>query len=298
MKINACRAIAVASVLSCVLLGGRGDAQEANPSKDLPFRVRSILVAKCSECHGRSLQRPRAALYLDDLGPLAARRDLVVPYDVEGSYLWHLIRNDDMPAKGAKAGPLSQEEKAIIRAWITAGAPVPPALARQASQPQAAAPQAPPGTVTAAAPALLTRLFGWLGRFHILVIHFPIALLAAAALGEAIAALRSNQSPEPMVRFCVLLGATGALPAVALGWLHADVGGFGAATSGVVGLHRWLGTAGGLWAVSIVWVSERESRRGQRTLLFRILLWSGTLLVAAAAHFGGLLVHGEQFFEW
>ena len=87
--------------------------------------MRSIFVAKCSECHGRGLSRPRAALYLHELGPLAANPEWVVPHEPEKSYLWTLIRDDDMPAKGAKAGPLNAEEKEIIRAWIAAGAPVP-----------------------------------------------------------------------------------------------------------------------------------------------------------------------------
>src|ERR1700692_3807104 len=129
-------------VVACVLtlrLSEASSAEELDP-KDLPSRVRSIFLAKCSECHGRGLSRPRAALYLNELGPLAANREWVVPYEPEKSYLWSLIRDDDMPAKGAKAGPLNGQEKEIIRAWIAAGAPVspssggPPALASSASR--------------------------------------------------------------------------------------------------------------------------------------------------------------------
>src|SRR6266436_9299081 len=105
-------------------LCGASSAGEIDP-KELPSRVRSIFLAKCSECHGRGLSRPKAALYLHELGPLAANREWVVPHEPEKSYLWTLIRDDDMPAKGAKAGPLSAQEKEIIRAWIAAGAPVP-----------------------------------------------------------------------------------------------------------------------------------------------------------------------------
>src|ERR1017187_1004394 len=114
-------------VIACILtvsLCGASSAEELDP-KELPSRVRSIFVAKCSECHGRGLSRPRAALYLHELGPLAANREWVVPHEPEKSYLWTLIRDDDMPAKGAKAGPLNSQEKEIIRAWIAAGAPLP-----------------------------------------------------------------------------------------------------------------------------------------------------------------------------
>src|ERR1700722_17865611 len=114
-------------VVACALmlsLCAASRAQELDP-QELPSRVRSIFVAKCSECHGRGLSRPRAALYLHELGPLAANPEWVVPHEPEKSYLWTLIRDDDMPAKGAKAGPLNAQEKEIVRAWIAAGAPVP-----------------------------------------------------------------------------------------------------------------------------------------------------------------------------
>jgi mono/diheme cytochrome c family protein len=281
-------------VVACVLtlsLGGASIAEELDPT-ELPSRVRSIFLAKCSECHGRGLSRPRAALYLHELGQLAANREWVVPREPEKSYLWALIRDGDMPAKGAKAGPLNAEEKAIIRAWIAAGALVPPA---SASPPQETiAPVVPPPAPVP--PSLTMRLFAWFGRFHLLVIHFPIALLAAAALAEAIAAWQGSWMPPPAVRFCVLLGAVGAMAAVALGWLHADVGGFGSPPT-ILALHRWLGTVAGLFAMAIVLVSERDSRRGQRSMIFRIALWTATCVVAATAHFGGLMVHGSGFFD-
>src|ERR1700678_3951820 len=109
----------VVAFLLALSLGGASSAEETSP-RELQARVRSIFVAKCSECHGRGLSRPRAALYLHELGPVAANREWVVPHEPEKSYLWTLIRDDDMPAKGAKAGPLNAQEKEIIRGWIVA----------------------------------------------------------------------------------------------------------------------------------------------------------------------------------
>jgi mono/diheme cytochrome c family protein len=284
--------------LVCVLtlsLAAVSSAEELDP-QDLSMRVRSIFLAKCSECHGRGLSRPKAALYLHELGPLAANREWVVPHEPEKSYLWTLIRDDDMPAKGAKAGPLNGQEKEIVRAWIAAGAPVPPS---SAGPPQESAGSVSTGTITPGpafvSPSLTTSLLAWFGKFHILVIHFPIALLTAAAIGELMAARRGGWIPDPAVRFCVLLGASSAAGSVALGWIHADVGGRGVA--GILGLHRWLGTITAAWAVGTALVSERDTRRGQRSGLFRALLWSAAFLVAATAHFGGLMVHGNDFFD-
>ena len=289
------------TLLSAIVATATGScsAQEPQPPSDLAARVRSIFLAKCSECHGRSLSRPRAGLYLHDVRQLAANREWVVPHEPEKSYVWTLLRDDDMPAKGAKAGPLNAQEKETVRAWIAAGAPVP---SSQAAPPMPTTVEETPGDSLSAsegAPESWTAQFsGWLGRFHILAIHFPIALFAAAALGEILAARRASAVPDPVVRFCVLLGAASAVVTVALGWLHADAGGHGSATPGMLALHRWLGTAAGVCAALIALASERESRRGHRTLLFRIILCAGAALVAITAHFGGLLVHGRNFFDW
>jgi uncharacterized membrane protein/mono/diheme cytochrome c family protein len=288
----------VTTMLACALLLSFGQraalAGEAAQERDLPAQVRSIFLAKCSECHGRSLSRPRAGLYLHDLGQLAANPEWVVPREPEKSYLWTLLRDDDMPAKGAKAGPLNQQEKEVVRAWIAAGAPVPQSSIVPSS---GAKSDELPGTA-APAPPLPIRLFPWLGRFHVLVIHFPIALLLAAAFGELITVLRGDQAMRPAVRICVLLGATGALAAAALGWLHADVGGHGSAAGGILRLHRWLGTSASLVAVAIALACEWDHRRGRRSLLFRILLFSGAALTALTGHFGGLMVHGHAFLDW
>jgi uncharacterized membrane protein/mono/diheme cytochrome c family protein len=292
-----CAHFLVVVCIATLGLYGRVEAQDSSSTKDLSAKVRSIFLAKCSECHGRSLSRPRAGLYLSELGQVASNREWVVPFEPEKSNLWTLIRDDDIPAKGAKAGPLNAQEKDIVHAWIAAGAPVPPS--RSSSTPLTSPHETEDNFVPASAPASqfpARRVLAWLGRFHILVIHFPIALLATAALVEIIAAWRGNRMPDATVRICVLLGTASSVAAVALGWLHADVGGFGNASGGILTLHRWLGTAVGLWSIGIVLLSERDSRCHHRSPMFRVLLWLGAFLVAITAHFGGLLVHGSSFF--
>jgi uncharacterized membrane protein/mono/diheme cytochrome c family protein len=286
--------------LGCVLaltISGRSQAQDTSTTKDLSAQVRSIFLAKCSECHGRSLSRPRAALYLHELRQVASNPEWVVPHEPEKSYLWTLLRDDDMPAKGAKAGPLNAQEKELVRAWIAAGAMAPEseaAIAPKSSAQDSASVVTPPMPV--ATP--LKRILAWLGKFHVVVVHFPIALLITAALLEIFATWRGWQIPEPTVRYCVLIGAMSAMATVPLGWLDADLGGHGNSTGLLLNVHRWLGTAAGVWSFALVLLSERDSRHKQRTWLFRIHLWVGGLLVSITGHFGGLLVHGESYFDW
>jgi mono/diheme cytochrome c family protein/uncharacterized membrane protein len=275
-----------------------GDHPVPAESPDLASRVSVVFAAQCAECHGPDLKKPRGKLgYLQDLQRLAANRHLVVPFAPEQSELWLLVRDGEMPPAEARAGPLSGEQKEVIYAWIASGA----SSAPPEPSPDAERSPVPSATDTQSqrlgTPAAM-RLLGWLGKFHVLAVHFPIGLLLAAALAELGAACRGSRCPGPAVRFCILLGASGAVAAAVLGWLHANVGGYGAGSPRTLDLHRWFGTLTGVWAVGLVLLSERDVRRQQRSWLFRIALGIGALLVIAAGHFGGIMSHGDDFFNW
>lgn len=259
--------------------------------RDPAAEVRSVFAAKCAGCHGPDLAKPKGRFgYVLDLARVAGNREMVVPSAPDESELWELVRSNEMPPEDSPAGPLTKEQKEVIRAWIAAGAP--PVSANAAD----AIPTPESGRDTTAAPSqsLVRRTLRLLGKFHLLVLHFPIALLFAAAAGEVWFAWRGSPAPAPAVRFCVLFGAAAAVAAAALGWLHAWSGS-GARTPAVLGLHRWLGTTAAVWAVGTALLSEWDERRGTRSHRFRVALFIGALLVGAAAHFGGVLVHGDDF---
>src|SRR6266852_4683112 len=107
----------------------------------------------------------------------------------------------------------------------------------------------------------IEHLLGWLGKFHVVVVHFPIALLVVAAAGELLSWRRGTSYPAPAVRFCVLFAAAGAAAATALGWLHAAFGPYAASSSQALTLHRWTGTAAGVLAIGVVILSEMDARR-------------------------------------
>jgi uncharacterized membrane protein len=250
------------------------------------------------ECHGASLPRPKGKFgYAADLKRVAGNPQLVVPFQPDESKLWELIRDNEMPPEGAKAGPLTGEQKDVIRAWIESGTPT----ALPVPVPQALPSAMPTGT-DVATEALVRpfseHLLGWVGKFHVLVVHFPIALLVVAAAGELWSWWRGFRVPDPAVRFCVLFGAMGAVAGAALGWLHAAFSGYAASSSQALTLHRWIGTVAGVLAVGVALLSEVDARRGVRSPLFRIMLFLCALLVSAAGHLGGTLVYGESYFNW
>jgi uncharacterized membrane protein/mono/diheme cytochrome c family protein len=275
-----------------------GESHTRTGSPDLASQVRTVFAAKCAECHGTEQPRPRGNFgYVTDLQRMAENPALVVPFKPEESMLWDLIRDDEMPPADATEGSLSADEKAIIHAWIEAGASL--SESKQASSLGLPA-AADPGRAATQSPrrSLVERTLRLLGKLHVLVIHFPIALLMVAVFAEVCSVWCRVAVPASLVRFCIRLGAMSAVSAAALGWLHAAFAASGASSPERLAFHRWIGTAAALWATGLVIVCETEARAGVRRRHSRILLVVGALLVGVAAHLGGTLVYGEHYFDW
>jgi uncharacterized membrane protein/mono/diheme cytochrome c family protein len=252
---------------------------------DSAAEVRTVFAARCAACHGPDLAKPKGRFgYVLDLARVAGDREKIIRGAPEESELWELVRRGEMPPEDSPTGPLTADQKETVRAWIAAGASVPAS--------DNAVTVSPPDTTPSGTPDL-TRTLRRLGRLHVVLVHFPIALLIAAAAGEVWSILRGRLTPAPAVHFCVVLGAAGAVVASALGWLDAWAGaGVGQST---LELHRWLGTAAAGWALITAGLSARDEWRCVRSSQFRFALFFGAALVGAAGHFGGILVHGDIF---
>lgn len=139
----------------------------------------------------------------------------------------------------------------------------------------------------------------WVGRFHPMVVHFPIALIMAAALAEALTLLTATARFAFVARFLLWLGAIGAVVAAALGW--ADATGVGQSYSGfsaqLLSYHRWLGTTTAALAVCALLACERAhlaSSRG-RMLGYRVLVLLCIVSVAVTGHLGAALIYGWDY---
>jgi uncharacterized membrane protein len=144
----------------------------------------------------------------------------------------------------------------------------------------------------------LPRLIRWLGNFHSPCVHFPIALLTAAAVAEILRVITGSPSFDPVSRFCVWFGTLSALVAAMLGWF---MSGFRLTDpSWVLTTHRWLGTATAVGSLPVLVLSEWSQRSGcMRTrTCFRVLCFILTAMVAAAGFFGGAVVFGINHYAW
>lgn len=162
---------------------------------------------------------------------------------------------------------------------------------------------------------MLQALFQTLGRAHLLVLHFPIALLLVALLIEAYRLLVPrklptgvapdspqglelkrllSQTPTPSAYACLFFATLSGLAAAGTGWIYAANEFSG---GGDLDWHRWLGTsAAGLAALALaLGMVATLARVPATTNLYRASLALAAATVGWAGHLGGELVHGEGY---
>jgi mono/diheme cytochrome c family protein len=126
MKIYTC----IGSLIGVAFTGITGIAvfaQNAAPAVDnavLAQKAQAILVAHCGKCHGAT---PTAGFSFRNRPGMLAKKHLV-PGDAEHSrlYIRAALSADDPMPPATENNPLKPEEKALLKAWIQAGAPQAP----------------------------------------------------------------------------------------------------------------------------------------------------------------------------
>lgn len=137
----------------------------------------------------------------------------------------------------------------------------------------------------------------YLGRFHVLVIHFPIVLLVLAGVIEVFDWIRPTPGASMLTRLLIGLGAASALVAMLLGMANAIGTSYSGTLSWVFWWHRALGITTAVLATGgWIAVEVRNKRRTTRTNIFaRTLVLLAAVFVAVTGHFGGALVFGWDY---
>jgi uncharacterized membrane protein len=150
----------------------------------------------------------------------------------------------------------------------------------------------------------------FLGRFHSVLVHVPIALLAVMPLLEIGGLFRRWSHLRASAGFVLWLAAFGALFAAFDGWLLARSGGY---LGGLVTRHMWRGVA--LAAVTVVAAAARSKFVGRSQapegdgshggityrspipyfLIYWPLLLFSTALMVSTGRLGGDITHGDGY---
>jgi len=131
-----------------------------------------------------------------------------------------------------------------------------------------------------------------LGRFHPLLIHFPIALILLAAVLETfwyVAGRRDHACPAATV--CLWFGLVGGGASLWAGWVLADDLGL---VGDLVTLHRWTAIAAvGVLVLAAAALLLRQWRGRDWAGPHVALLMVAAILVGVSANFGGEMAWGE-----
>jgi mono/diheme cytochrome c family protein/uncharacterized membrane protein len=265
----------------------------AQPASSSPgaSEVNDLFRRRCAKCHGA-----------DGTGNTARERMLDIPNFSDTRWqsgradeqLFASILNgkgDDMPPQRGKISDEQARDLAIYVRTFASTTGTPGRTDEQGTASDVAAESEPP-------PGYIRKWVRWFGRFHPLSVHFPIALLTAAAVAEILGIATRNRARDAIVRYCVWFGALTAAGAGTLGWFLA---GFRLTdTSWVLTTHRWLGTSTVACAALVLFLSEasrgEDCRRARRC--FRVTLFTIAGLVAVTGFFGGAVVNGLNHYAW
>lgn len=130
----------------------------------------------------------------------------------------------------------------------------------------------------------------FIGRLHILVLHFPIAFVLLAA-GLAVFGLVRRQRIEslPMLTH---ISTVSTLVTVVLGLVLFSMEDYRGETLETLELHRLLGISSAVLMLITSWVTYRfKDKQPLQALL--LLAASGTIIFGA--HQGGVSIHGDNF---
>ncbi len=274
----------------------RAAAATSSPGQ-IAHDVRSIFAAKCAICHGPDVEHPKCRFgYVTDLARVASNPEIVIPSSPEESELWTLVSRGEMPPKESPNGPLTAEQKETVQAWIKSGAPDIAAAAKPAAASDVAVQTAEPPPMPVESISF-HRVLTLVGKLHLLVIHFPIALVLAAAAGEVWSIYRKRPPLSDAVRYCLSLAGLSAVSTAALGWIFAATS-FGDSAPHLLVFHRWLGATTAAVIVAAAFAAHRNASHGLHTRRVRLLLLLAATLTVLTAHLGGLMAHGLDFFAF
>jgi uncharacterized membrane protein/mono/diheme cytochrome c family protein len=140
-------------------------------------------------------------------------------------------------------------------------------------------------------------IIAFFGRLHVLMVHFPIAILLFAAALELFTFRSFNSKFRPAINLAVIIGSVSAIFSAVFGYLlsqNEDISGR------ILDLHQWGGittAALGLICVLLLWMVIKKEQI-DKIPFYRLTLFASTFGVIFTGHFGGSLTHGDDYFSF
>jgi uncharacterized membrane protein len=136
-----------------------------------------------------------------------------------------------------------------------------------------------------------------LGKFHVVLVHFPIALALAAVLGDVLWIIWRKDFFRSAAFYCLLLAALAAIPTVITGDIHLDAQQYTGEFQSIAQKHQAFGIASMcvLLAASLVRAIRRNRPKGWWLGVYVVLIAAIAVLISITGYYGGDLSHGAHY---
>ena len=136
-------------------------------------------------------------------------------------------------------------------------------------------------------------IFQLLGRFHPLLVHFPIGLLVVAFVFELFTIGGKRQGLRDGIYWMVCIGAATAAVAALMGWLLRNYDDF---TGDLVNYHQYMGIATAvLGVITALLLRNVVNKKLPDYRVYRFGLFITVVVLTIAGHLGANLTHGEDY---
>ena len=139
----------------------------------------------------------------------------------------------------------------------------------------------------------ITQFFG---RFHPVLVHFPIGILILAFLFECLSRFSGYRKIRVAIPPSLLLGAAFAIASSVSGYFLSQEGGY---DDDLLERHKTLGIATAFFStiVFLLYVNARSffQDKVRRKTFYLVLFIPLIILVSLTGHFGGSITHGEDY---
>jgi uncharacterized membrane protein len=127
-------------------------------------------------------------------------------------------------------------------------------------------------------------IFNFLGKFHLILLHFPIGILMLVAFLEGIAHFYKKTDWQKGIHTLLLGGVVFTFVTAYLGWVLAGKGDF---DTKLLFWHKWLGFATAATGFLLWWFKN--------TKWYFPIMGICMVFLLGAGHYGGALSHGEDY---
>ncbi|MGJ8641496.1 MAG: c-type cytochrome domain-containing protein [Opitutaceae bacterium] len=142
-----------------------------------------------------------------------------------------------------------------------------------------------------------TQWILFFGRFHPVVLHFPIAFILLLAIVEVIPDFKLGRRLHGATFVIAGFAAASAIFAALFGWMLATSGDY---PEDLVDRHRWLGIAVMVLSIICLFLKSIQYIRGNTSvnLIYYAVLTAAMVTLIFTSHDGGSLTHGKGYLTY